>query len=284
MKVNCGGNKQFKPTRRRFAPLQNRGFIYASILGCILMLLTTPLFAQVAPSTNPCKEGDNQRCGILKGCKVAGFGVPVGTPFTFAYSSTPPYVSGTVTIPAGPAPGGYCKISQNLPIGTTVVIKETPIPGGIAVSNIDVTPASQIVVPPNLTAGTVTIKIGPGVTEVTYTDHSLKGGYLEICKLGLAAAAPMTGNFAFTIPGVPGTIIVPVGACSPPIEVPAGPVTITETPVPGIQLASCTAFPASNGPCQVTGPWTVKVNVVVGPISSQTIATITNKFAGSKPK
>ena len=283
MKVNCGGKMEFKPTRRRYAPLSHRGLVCAGILGAILVLLATPLLSQVAPITNPCKEGDNQRCGILKGCKVAGFGVPVGTPFTFSYVSTPPYISGTGTIPAGPAPGGYCKSVQSLPIGTIVAIKETPIPGGVAVSNIDVTPAANIAVLPNLAAGTVSIKIGPGVTEVTYTDHSLKGGYLEICKLGLAAAAPMTGNFAFTIPGVPGTIIVPVGACSPPIEVPAGPVTITETPVPGIQLASCSVFPA--GSCvHVAGTWTATVNVAAGGLSTQTIATITNKFAGTKPK
>jgi hypothetical protein len=282
MKDNYGGNMKFKPTRRRFALLSNRGFICAGILGCILVLLTTPLLAQTAANNNPCNGAtDNQKCGILKGCKVAGFGVPVGTLFTFAH--TDPYGSGTATIPAGPAPGGYCKHGDPLPIGTTVVIKETPIPAGLSVSDITVTPASQLV-SMNLSTGMVTVKIGPGVTEVTYIDHSLKGGYLEICKQGLAAAAPMTGNFAFTIPGVPGTIVIPVGACSPPIEVPAGPVTITETPMPGIQLASCTAFPASNGPCQVTGPWTVKVNVVAGGLSTQTIATITNKFAGTKPK
>lgn len=256
-----------------------RGLVCACILGCILVLLATPAFAQ---NNNPCNAAtNNQRCGILKGCKVAGFGVPVGTPFTFTHSD--PYGTSTATILAGPAPGGYCKHGDPLPIGTTVNIQETPIPAGLSVSNITVTPASQLV-SMNLSTGTVSVKIGPGVTEVTYTDHSLKGGYLEICKQGLAGAAPMTGNFAFTIPGVMGTTVIPVGYCSPPIEVPAGPVTITETPMPGIQLASCTAFPASIGPCQVTGPWTVKVNVVAGPISTQTIATITNKFAGSKPK
>ena len=278
MKVNCGGNKVFKLTQRRIAPLSHGGFICAGILSCILVLLTIPVFAQ---NNNPCKEANDQKCGIIKGCKVAGFGVPVGTPFTFTHSD--PYSSGTETLLAGPAPGGYCKHGDPLPIGTTMVIKETPIPAGLSVSNITVTPASQLV-SMNLSAGTVTVKVGPGVTEVTYVDHSLKGGYLEICKKGLAAAAPMTGNFAFTIQGVMGTVVVPVGYCSPPIEVPAGPVTITETTMPGIQLASCTSFPASSGPCQVTGPWTVKVNVAPGGISTQTIVTITNKPAGTKPK
>ncbi|HEY1208909.1 MAG TPA: hypothetical protein VGE85_06055 [Terracidiphilus sp.] len=278
MKVNCGGNKEFKLTRRWFAPLSDRGFICVGILGCILVMLTIPVFAQ---NKNPCKEANDQKCGIIKGCKVAGHGVAVGTPFTFTHSD--PYTSGTDTLLAGPAPGGYCKHGDPLPIGTNMVIKETPIPAGLSVSNITVTPASQLV-SMNLSAGTVTVKIGPGVTEVTYTNHSLKSGYLEICKQGVAATAPMTGNFAFTIQGVMGTIVVPAGYCSPPIEVPAGPVIITETSMPGIQLASCTAFPASNGPCQVTGPWTVKVDVVAGDLSTQTIVTITNKVAGTKPK
>jgi hypothetical protein len=284
MKDNCGYNQQFKSTRRWFASLSHRGFVRAGILGCILILLTTPLLAQTIASNNPCKESnDNQRCGVLKGCKVAGFGVPVGTPFTFAYSSTPSYVSGTATILAGPAPGGLCKHSGSLPIGTTVTITETPIPPGDAVSNIIVTPATRLV-SMNLVTGTVTVKIGTGVTEVTYTDHSLKGGYLEICKQGLAGTAPLSGIFNFTVnPGnIP--IAVPAGYCSPPIEVPAGTLTITETPVSGIQLAACTAYPASIGPCQVTGPWTVKVNVVPGVLSSQTIVTIIDKKAGPQAK
>jgi hypothetical protein len=285
MKDNCGGNMKFKATLRRFALLSNRGFVCAGILCCILVLLTTPLLAQgTADNKNPCNSVTHHvECGIIKGCKVAGFGVAVGTPFTFTHST--PISSGTATIPAGPAPGGYCQHSDPLPIGTIMVIKET-IPAGDAVSNIDVTPASQIAVSPNLSAGTVSVKVGTGVTEVTYINKSLKvkTGYLEICKQGEAAAAPMTGNFAFTIQGVMGTIIVPVGNCSPPIEVPAGPVIITEISMPGIQLASCTAFPASGGPCQVTVPWTVKANVAAGGLSTQTIVTVTNKFAGTKPK
>jgi hypothetical protein len=279
---NCNGKMEFKPTRRLFASLSHRGFARAGILGAILVLLTTSMLAQGsgAANNNPCKEGDNQRCGILKGCKVAGFGVPVGTPFTFTYVSTPPYISGTTTIPAGPAPGGYCKRGDSLPIGTIVAIKETPIPGGLAVSNITVTPASQIAILPNLAAGTVSIKIGPGVTEVTYTDHSLKGGYLEICKQTIAGPAPLVGNFTFTVPGVSGPIVVPAGACSPPLEVPAGSVTITETTTPGTQLVSCSVFPA--GSCvHAAGTWTATVNVAAGGLSTQTVVTITN---GYKPK
>ncbi|MGA3162014.1 MAG: hypothetical protein ABSC77_12430 [Terracidiphilus sp.] len=247
-----------------------RGFICAGILGCILVLLATPVFAQ---NNNPCKEANDQKCGIIKGCKVAGLGVAVGTPFAFTH--TDPYGTGTATIPAGPAPGGYCKHGDPLPIGTNMVIQETPIPAGLSVSDIIVTPASQLV-SINLITGTVTVKIGPGVTEVTYTDHSLKGGYLEICKQGIAGAAPMTGDFTFTVPGVPGPITVPVGYCSPPIEVPAGTLTIKETPKPGTHMVSCSAYPTGRqGPCNPAA-WTSTVTVPSGVLSTQTIATITD--------
>jgi hypothetical protein len=274
MKDNCDGNMEFKPTRCRFASLSHRGFICAEILGCILVLLATPLLAQTAANTNPCKENDDLKCGILKGCKVASYGVPVGTLFTFTY--TDPYGSGTVTIPAGPEPGGYCKISKPLPFNTIVAIKETPL-GGYAVSNIEVAPASRIAVPPDPLAGTVSVKIGSGVTEVTYTNHSQKAGYLEICKQSAPGAVPLTGNFTFTVnPGNIGPIVVPVGFCSPPIEVPAGTLTIKETPRPGTKMVSCAAIPASRqGPCNLTAG-TSTVTVPAGVISTQTIATITD--------
>jgi hypothetical protein len=274
-----------------------RGLIYASILGCILVLLTTPLLAQgTAGNNNPCNSVTHYvECGIIKGCKVAGPGIAVGTPFTFTHSD--PYSSGTATIPAGPAPGGYCQHSDPLPVGTIMAIKEN-IPAGDAVSNIVVTPATQIAVPPNLSAGTVSVKVGPGVTEVTYINKSLKAnnkvtnemtnnvqiikphtGYLEICKKAEAtvAAPPVTGNFTFTVsPGNIGPITVPVGYCSPPIEMTAGTVTIKETPRSGAHMVSCSAYPSSRqGSCNPKA-WTSTVTVPAGGLATQTIATITN--------
>lgn len=275
----------------------NRGFVCAGILGCILVLLTTPLLAQkAANNNNPCNSVTHYvECGIIKGCKVAGPGIAVGTPFTFTHST--PYSSGTATIPAGPAPGGYCQHSDPLPVGTIMVIKEN-IPAPDAVSSIVVTPASQIAVPPNLSAGTVSVKVGPGVTEVTYINKSLKAnnkmtnevtnnvqmikprfGYLEICKQAEAVpgAVPLTGDFTFTVnPGGIGPITVPVGNCSPPIEVPAGTVTIKETPRTGTHMVSCSAYPASRQVACNPKAWTSTVTVPAGGLSTQTIATITN--------
>jgi hypothetical protein len=297
MKDNCGGNMKFKPTLRRFALLSNRFIAYASILGCTLVLLTTPLLAQkAANNNNPCNSVTHYvECGIIKGCKVAGPGIAVGTPFTFTHST--PISSGTATIPAGPTPGGYCEHSDPLPVGTIMAIKEN-IPAGDAVSSIVVTPASQVAVPPNLSVGTVSVKVGPGVTEVIYHNKSLKAtnkmtnevtndvqiikprfGYLEICKQAddVPGAPPLTGDFTFTVtPGGIGPITVPVGYCSQPIEMPAGTVTIKETPRSGAHMVSCSAYPAGRqGACNPTA-WTSTVTVPSGGLSTQTIATITD--------
>jgi hypothetical protein len=46
-----------------------------------------------------------QDLGLLKVCKVAGPGVPVGTVFTFTADTRPPF-----TVVAGPGPGSFCTV------------------------------------------------------------------------------------------------------------------------------------------------------------------------------
>jgi hypothetical protein len=197
--------------------------------------------------------------GLLKICKVAGPGIAVGTPFTFTAGGN------TVgPVPAGPPPGGTCVLGPSFPVGSTITVAETPIPTGDTVSNIVVAPPGQSTI--HLGAGSVDVTIGTGVTEVTFTDK--RTGYLEICKTG-----PVTGNFMVD-PGGLGPFAVPAGACSPAIEVAAGPVIITELPSPGIVITASDTIPPGNqlGFNFVTST----VNVVPGDISTMTIALITN--------
>lgn len=203
--------------------------------------------------------------GILKVCKVAGTGIKVGTPFNVTISTSTSH--GVLSVPAGPAPGGTCMIGPTYPVGTQVAVTETPIPGNI-VSSIGVAPPGQLV-STNLAGGGATVIIGSGVTEVTFTDQ--RTGFLEICKAGRA-----TGDFRFTVdPGALGPFVVPAGACSPAIEVAAGPVTITELPTRGAVMADCSTIPASQqGLCT---PPTSKVTVVPGDVSTMTIAIVTNR-------
>jgi hypothetical protein len=198
--------------------------------------------------------------GIVKVCKIAGDGVSVGTPFSFAV--TP---NGTqLAVPAGPGPGGYCVVGPSLPLGTSATITET-VPAGDTVTSISVVPTGGTT---NLASGTATIPVGNGVTEVTYTNER-HTGYLEICKSG-----KVKGDFGFMIsPGNIGPITVPAGACSPAIQVAAGQVTVQEVSGGG-QMIGCTAIPASP-PC-VFGLQSATVNVAAGDVSTQTILTVIN--------
>jgi len=100
-------------------------------------------------------------------------------------------------------------------------------------------------------------------------------GYLEVCKT--AAGAGVTGNFEFTISGVTGTVTVPVGLCSMPIQVTAGQVTVTEVQRTGFTLADITAQPADRLVSKNVANRAAVVNVVAGSTANQTIVTFTNK-------
>jgi hypothetical protein len=217
---------------------------------------------------------DNWSCritpvGTLKVCKVAGPGIAVGTPFSFTANGT------TFQVPAGPAPGGTCVVVTPNPgfaVGTTVNIVETPIPAGVAVSSIAVAVASPgNVVSTTLATGTASVVLGPGVTEVTFTDYRTTG-FLEICKTGV------TGGSFMVTPGNLGPFAVPVGACSPAIQVTAGRVDITETPnTANTNIDGCTTIPAGRVLACPPGGLTAAVTVVPGDIPSQTIVTVNNR-------
>lgn len=205
--------------------------------------------------------------GILKICKVAGPGVPIGTNFRFTAGNT------TTVVPAGPARGGYCRIAGTFPIGSNVTVDEI-IPTGTTATKIAVTPIGRAVGKANLSAGTMTVNIGSGVTEVTYTNK--RTGFIEICKE--TAGRGVSGNFQFTVTGVAQPISVPVGACSPALEVPAGPTTVTETLRAGTTLAMCPVAlaPATVVSCNLPAQSAV-VTVAAGDTSTQTILTFTNR-------
>src|SRR3954453_2379182 len=104
--------------------------------------------------------------GTLKVCQVAGSGVQENTLFTFTNSAT----GESVSVPAGPAPGGLCvTFATKIVVNTQVTVTQT-IPSGDNVTSITVDPSGRIVGSPDLANGKVTVKIGSGVTEVTYTD------------------------------------------------------------------------------------------------------------------
>jgi len=209
-------------------------------------------------------ECTGENAGLLKVCKVAGPGIAVGTQFNFTAGAN------TFSVPAGPPPGGTCVVGPTFPVGSNVIVDEA-VPAGHTVSSIAVAPPKQLVGAPNLAAGSVNVIIGSGVTVVTFTDKLT--GYLEICKRG-----EVKGNFSFTVnPGGLGPFVVPAGACSPPIEVVAGPVIVNELQTTGTAMVECTTYPAvRQGLCN-PGGLTSTVTVVPGDVSTETIAFITNR-------
>jgi hypothetical protein len=209
-------------------------------------------------------SGGGGGTGGLKICKVAGEGVKVGTRFTFTAGGH------TVTVPAGPAPGGYCVVAARFPLTTVVTVAER-VPDHVAVSRIGVAPRRAVPGTTNVRRGTVAVRIGTGYTEVTFTDTGT--GFLEICKA--ASGTGVKGSFTFTVAGRSAT--VPVGACSPAIELPAGPVRITEAAAPGTALAACGASPAGRLVTCSLSTRSLTVRIVAGNIARQTIARFTNR-------
>jgi hypothetical protein len=182
---------------------------------------------------------------VLKICKVAGDDSLLGQDYTFTANGT------SVTVPAGPPPGGTCVLVPGIyRAGTTVNIAENIVPG-TEVSSITVSPADREVPGANdPTDGTDSVVLGSGETVVTYTNIPAPPGLLKICKV--AGTGVTTGSlWTFTVSGVPGSVIVPAGSC----VLVAGPEpgggfpfnstqTITETPTAGYSVTNIAADPA----------------------------------------
>jgi hypothetical protein len=100
--------------------------------------------------------------GGIKVCKVAGAGVKTGTPIHFTVNGH------HITVPAGPAPGGYCVLAGQLPLGTQATIIEH-IPATEHVSAITASPASRLI-STDLATGTAVTSVGRGFIDVTFTD------------------------------------------------------------------------------------------------------------------
>ena len=143
----------------------------------------------------------------LKVCKVAGNGIAVGTEFDFLAGTE------SVTVPAGPRPGGYCVAAGWFPAATNVTITEV-MPRGIEVSGIAVSPSARLVGEANVRGGSVVVRIGPGFTEATFTNQ-------------LAPVAPTTTTTAPPSPTTTTTTVAPVATTT---TIPAAATTTTTVP------------------------------------------------------
>jgi hypothetical protein len=109
---------------------------------------------------------NKRNTAVVKICQVAGSGVATGANFNFTTNPS----SGTTAVPAGTAPGGNCVVvGTKFYVGSNVTITQQ-IPTGDKVTAIDVQTPDRQVGSADLANGKVTITVGSGVTDVTYTD------------------------------------------------------------------------------------------------------------------
>ena len=110
-----------------------------------------------------------------------------------------------------------------------------------------------------------------------------QAGLIEICKDD-SPAGSLSGLATFTIAGQPGTVAVPVGACSSAIQLPNGFATITELTQPGTSLLGVAAFPSDRLISFDATTATAVVLIVAGDISTETVLTFTNAHVTGIPE
>lgn len=112
---------------------------------------------------------------------------------------------------------------------------------------------------------------------------SAHAGFIEICKDD-SPAGSLSGTSSFTIAGQAGTVSVPVGACSPAIQLPNGFATIAELPQTGTTLLGVVTFPNDRLISFDVTARSAVVLIVPGDISTQTVLTFINTPAVGVPE
>ena len=184
---------------------------------------------------------DTPAMAVLKVCKFSSTPALQGNQFTFTVGQTQQL---TATAGASQATAG-CSGTVTIQPGSIINVAEA-VPAGEQVVSIT---AAQNASVQNLGGGVGRVTIGPGV-NVLYFDNEPVGpaqnGYIEICKD--AGDQFVSGTFTFSLTDRNGkTTTVPVlaGQCSNVIKVPAGVVTVDESPTSGTEVTSITARPSS---------------------------------------
>jgi hypothetical protein len=110
-----------------------------------------------------------------------------------------------------------------------------------------------------------------------------EAGLIEICKDD-SPIGSLSGVATFAIAGQPGTVAVPVGACSPAITLPNGFATITELPQSGASLLDVSVFPSDRLISFDAATDSAVVLIAPGDISTETVITFINDPATGVPE
>jgi hypothetical protein len=110
-----------------------------------------------------------------------------------------------------------------------------------------------------------------------------QAGFIEICKND-SPAGSLSGLSSFAIGGQAGTVAVPVGACSPALQLPDGLATITELAQSGTTLINVSTFPNDRLVSFDAKTASAVVIIMPGDISTQTVVTFTNAPVSGVPE
>jgi hypothetical protein len=206
----------------------------------------------------------------LKICKVAGTSSLNGTVYTFTVGGQ------TVQAVAEPWPGSCVLVPTPFPGGTVLNIHENAVPG-TAVSAIGVTDNRAVPGSTNLAGGNVSVTLGSGETDVTYTNVPAAPGLLKVCK-NAGTGVTVGQMFTFTVGGQ--TVTVPAGFCAIAGSFPLSATeTITETPTTGLSVIGEVVDPSVDMVSSSLTTGTVTATISPG----VTEVTFTNATAGTPP-
>jgi len=261
-----------------------------SMAAPVLALTATTAGADAAPNVS----------GQIEICKALTTpAVGINNTATFVFTATG--VSGNIDVMAGSCsgaisdstPGGVVTITEvsylnpaGAPVAispTFVVTSVTPLAGQGGMGSYLTMPT-----PTQLANGQAVVTLSPSLVDTVTFTNKLVTGYVEVCKQA-AATSGLTGTFSFTLSGADAfstPTSVAVGACSMPILVPAGNVTVTEGGtnlyVTGIYAIHSDQSPALVGTANlVTGVATISV-LPATDASVQTDITYTNNVVSLK--
>jgi len=241
-----------------------------------MLLAASPSLALATDTTDPGKTGYLEICKYSTGLS--------GTPsFTFTYGADP------ATDPTVVVPNNSCTAPLRSPAGWVTVYEHPGSWYTVGAISTDPGSALQSSNPQGSGSlntglnGTAVVWVAPSndpstTTTVNYTNDPVYG-YVEVCKNN-ASDAGLNGSWSFTITGnnaFATTTNVPIGYCSDPVQVPAGQVTVWETPGTPTSVSSITVqngspswvFPAGNPNTNAQNgflfPTSASANVTVAP-------------------
>jgi len=205
--------------------------------------------------------------------------------YSYTWSLTPPAAilgasaitgSGSTSVTAVASPGSVCSPGIAAPAGATITAWETGNVPYVSVSNIAIQPAGDNAGSAMGTA-VFTVPTDGSVSEATFTNEPL--GYVEVCKDFWPSGYNANNSAQFSVNGGP-SFWVAGGACSAPIQVPAGTATVSETIGSDFFLYNVSTFSADDvfGTRLLSGATVNPASVVVpyGGVGNETVVTFEN--------